>query len=197
VTQSVVHYGPLTLNYHSICRKFVSGRGFDSIWCNATVIYELYCGEACKLCSYGLCLCRYVYLAPVTYVINLRDNWTVMRYFIRDGKTLCSVSLQVFCRLSKSERGRKLWYATQLIIATSVLPIAWSMTLTAATAHLIVSLTEQLDQRCRTFLFLHGIVSLSRPSILLTNDGYTRWSSNHWSLAPVHQWLIEQDSSMD
>jgi hypothetical protein len=30
MTQSAVHYGPLTLNYHSISRKFVSGRGFGS-----------------------------------------------------------------------------------------------------------------------------------------------------------------------
>lgn len=50
VTQSVVHCGPLTLNYQSISPKVVSERDFGSVRGTATVTREIYCGEACKLC---------------------------------------------------------------------------------------------------------------------------------------------------
>ena len=79
----------------------------------------------------------------------------------------------------------------QLITATSALPIVWLMALAAAWA-LIVSLTEQLDQRSRTYAFLHGIVSLTRSSILFTNECYTRWSSEPLILGtilPVTNWM--------
>jgi hypothetical protein len=122
---------------------------------------------------------------------------TIERLYVISEEAVRHVAMyhyQSFAEFRKVEE--EVWYAARLIIATSVLPIAWSMALSAATALVIVSLTEQLVQCSRTYSFLHGIVSLSRSSILLTNDCYTRWSSDHWSLVPFHQWLIERVQSL-